>query len=58
MSGYSRQDLPFVSTPVAANTEVFMDRIRGITLVTAAFACDREYKRGTMTDIYLSSVAE
>ncbi len=46
MSGSSRQDSPFVSTPVAANTEVFMDRIRGVTLMTAAFSCDRESKKG------------
>lgn len=46
MSGWSRQNLPFVSTPVAADTEVFMDRIGGITLMTAAFSCDRENKKG------------
>lgn len=40
MSGMSK-DLPFVATPVAANTKVFMDRIRGITLMTAAFSCVR-----------------
>lgn len=42
----SRQYLPFIATPVAANTEMFMDRIRGITLMTAAFSCDIENKKG------------
>ncbi|TNN83183.1 hypothetical protein EYF80_006516 [Liparis tanakae] len=41
-----RQDLPFVPTPVAANTEVFMDRIRRITLVTAALSCNKENDGG------------
>lgn len=46
MSGKSRQYLPFVATPVAANTEVFMDRVRGKSLMTAAFSCDRVNKKG------------
>lgn len=60
MHGKSRQDsLPFVATPVAADAEVFMDRIRGITLMTAAFSCDtKEKERDTVAGIYLLSVAE
>lgn len=59
MSGSNRQHSPFVSTPVAANTEVFMDRIGGIAFVTAAFSCDTDNKEGgTVADIYLSSAAE
>lgn len=45
-SGRSRERLPFVATPVAANTEVFMVRVGGESLMTAAFSCDRENKRG------------
>ena len=58
MSGKSREYLPFIATPVAANAEVFMDRIRGVALKTAAFSCDRENKKGTVADIYLTLVAK
>lgn len=40
--GCSRRPLPFVPSPVAANAEVCVDGIGGVTLVAAAFSCGRE----------------
>lgn len=58
-SGWCGRALPFVSTPVAANTEVSVGGIGGITLVTAAFSCGREDKCGeSKAHVYLSSAAE
>lgn len=43
--GGSGGDSPFVSTPVAADAEMVVDRIRGIALVTAALSCSRVNKQ-------------
>lgn len=41
MGGHS----PFVATPVAADTEMLVDRIRGIALMAAALSCGRRNKQ-------------
>lgn len=53
--GRRGRDSPFVPTPVAADTEVFVDRIRGIALVTAALSCGRGNKE---KHIYSPAAAE
>lgn len=40
--GRRRRHSPFVATPVTADTEVLVDRVRGIALVAAALSCGRE----------------
>ena len=41
-----RMGLTLRFDPVAANTEVFMDGVGGVTLMAAAFSCVRENNRG------------
>lgn len=53
--GRCRRDSPFVPTPVAADTEVFVDRIWGIALMTAALSCGRWNKERRF---YLPEAAE
>lgn len=43
--GRPRRHSPFIATPVAADTEVLVDRIWGIALMAAALSCGRGNSR-------------